>query len=186
MIPGGIAIVSNIITAYLIQITKVKSPILFTVSLFPLAGAIGLYTIKHTGTAQNNRSLLAVYFILQVFQCITPIIFTWSFANTAGHTKKVRGLRHSSINTTLEGLKLIRFLFQTTTTGMLYIGLTVGNIVGPQVGTARLFPHLQLESKANDPPRSLVPFLSYTKPIKHLVTNQASKRTSLSYVSSPA
>jgi hypothetical protein len=32
-----------------------------------------------------------------------------SFANTAGHTKK------------------------TTTTGMLYMGLTVGNIVGPQL-----------------------------------------------------
>ena len=36
-------------------------------------------------------------------------MFSWTFANTAGHTKK------------------------TTMTGMLYIGLCAGNIVGPQV-----------------------------------------------------
>ena len=89
MIPGAIGIASNVITAYLVQTTKRKAPVLFVVSLFPLAGAIGLYKIQPTGTAQNNHSLLAVYFILQVFQCITPIIFTWAFANTAGHTKKV-------------------------------------------------------------------------------------------------
>lgn len=46
---------------------------------------------------------------LQTFSAITPITFSWAFANTAGHTKK------------------------TTTTGMLYLGLTVGNIVGPQL-----------------------------------------------------
>jgi hypothetical protein len=39
-----------------------------------------------------------------------------SFANTAGHTKK------------------------TTTTGMLYMGLTVGNIVGPQLYKQVSFP----------------------------------------------
>ena len=110
MIPGAISIVTNIVTAYLVMISKRKSPILFVASLFPLAAAVGLYKLPRTGTHTNNQSLLAVYFILQVYQCITPIIFTWAFANTAGHTKK------------------------TTTTGMLYIGLTVGNIVGPQVG----------------------------------------------------
>ena len=114
MIPGAIGIVSNLITAYVVQKTKRKSPVLFVASLFPLAAAVALYELPHTGTAENNRKLLAVYFILQVYQCITPIIFTWAFANTAGHTKK------------------------TTTTGVLYIGLTVGNIVGPQVCDLRL------------------------------------------------
>ena len=109
MIPGAIGIVSNLLTAFVVQKTKRKSPVLFVASLFPLAAAAALYKMPRTGTAENNRQLLAVYFILQVYQCITPIIFTWAFANTAGHTKK------------------------TTTTGVLYIGLTVGNIVGPQV-----------------------------------------------------
>jgi len=125
MIPGGIAIVTNILTAFLIMKTRYKSPILFVASLFPLAGAIGLARLPRTGTASSNHSLLAVFFILQVFQCITPIIFTWTFANTAGHTKK------------------------TTTTGMLYIGLTVGNIVGPQLYKAKQAPLYKTGLEAN-------------------------------------
>lgn len=87
-------------------ITKRKMPTLLGASIFPLAAAAALYAMPR-GT-QYKQQLLAVYFILQVFQCITAIIFSWAFANTAGHTKK------------------------TTTTGMLYVGLTVGNIVGPR------------------------------------------------------
>lgn len=102
MIPGGISIVSNIATALIIQYTKYKAPVVFTASLFPLAGAAALFTIPHT--TENKSKLLAVYFILQVFQCITPIVYSWCFANTAGHTKK------------------------TTMTGMLYVGLCVGNV----------------------------------------------------------
>ncbi|RSH80114.1 hypothetical protein EHS25_007316 [Saitozyma podzolica] len=107
MIPGAIGIVSNILSALLVQYTKRKSPVLLGVTVFPLAAAAALYALPRG--PQYKSELLAVYFILQVFQCITAIIFSWTFANTAGHTKK------------------------TTTTGMLYMGLTVGNIVGPQL-----------------------------------------------------
>jgi hypothetical protein len=114
MIPGGIAIVSNILSALAMQYTKTKAPVLFIVSLFPLAAAGGLYGLPKTPEWKSSN--LAVYMILQVFQCMCPIVFSWGFANTAGHTKK------------------------TTTTGIMYIGLTVGNIVGPQLYLTREAP----------------------------------------------
>jgi predicted MFS family arabinose efflux permease len=107
MIPGAIAIVSNIIAAYAVQKFKRKSPIMLIIMAFPIAGAAALYALPRT--AENQKSLLAVYFIFQIYQPITPIIMSWTFANTAGHTKK------------------------TSTTGALYVGLCVGNIVGPQL-----------------------------------------------------
>lgn len=76
MIPGAIGIVSNIIAAYLVTITKRKMPVLLGVTIFPLAGAAALYALPR-GT-EWNRKLLAVYFILQIFQPITPIVFSWT------------------------------------------------------------------------------------------------------------
>jgi len=107
MIPGAIGIVANIITAYLVTITSRKSPVLIGVCVFPVAAAAAMYAMPRG--VEYRQSLLAVYFILQVYQSITPVVFSWAFANTAGHTKK------------------------TATTGCLYIGLCVGNIVGPQL-----------------------------------------------------
>ncbi|WOO82425.1 putative transporter [Vanrija pseudolonga] len=123
MIPGGISIVSNITTALIIQHTKYKAPVVFVASLFPLAGAAALFTLPHT--TDHKSKLLAVYFILQVYQCITPIVYSWCFANTAGHTKK------------------------TTMTGMLYVGLCVGNIVGPQLYKANQAPEYKEGLEAN-------------------------------------
>ncbi|WRT66019.1 uncharacterized protein IL334_002970 [Kwoniella shivajii] len=107
MIPGAIGIVSNILSAVAVTYSKRKLPILLITSAFPLAAAAALYTLPRG--VEHKSTLLGVYFILQVYQCITPMFFSWQFANTAGHTKK------------------------TTTTGMMFVGLTVGNIVGPQL-----------------------------------------------------
>ncbi|KAK8866061.1 hypothetical protein IAR55_001212 [Kwoniella newhampshirensis] len=107
MIPGAITIVSNVLSAYAVMHFQRKSIILFVVSLFPLGGAAALYALPHT--TENKHKLLAVYFILQVYNCVTGLIFSWQAANTAGHTKK------------------------TTTTGMVYVALCTGNIVGPQL-----------------------------------------------------
>ncbi|WWD17737.1 hypothetical protein CI109_102178 [Kwoniella shandongensis] len=114
MIPGAIAIVSNMLSAYAVMHFKRKSIVLFVVSLFPLAGASALYALPHT--TENKHTLLAVYFILQVYNCVTSLIFSWQAANTAGHTKK------------------------TTTTGMILVGLCTGNIVGPQLYQAKDAP----------------------------------------------
>lgn len=107
MIPGGIHIVTNIFAAYIVTITKRKLPVLLGVTCFPLGAAAALYAMPRGD--EYRSQLLAVYFILQCFQPVTPVLFSWTFANTAGHTKK------------------------TTTTGMLFVGLCLGNIVGPQL-----------------------------------------------------
>ena len=123
MIPGAIGIFANIVSALAMTYTKTKAPVLFVVSLFPLAAAAAFYVLPRG--AQYKTPLLTVYFILQVFQCITAVIFSWCFANTAGHTKK------------------------TTTTGFLYLGLTVGNIVGPQLYFTYQSPYYQSGLQAN-------------------------------------
>ncbi|WWC88220.1 uncharacterized protein L201_003125 [Kwoniella dendrophila CBS 6074] len=115
MIPGAIGIASNILSALAVVYLKRKLPVLLVASAFPLAAAAALYTLPR-GT-QHKSQLLGVYFILQVYQCISPLIFSWQFANTAGHTKK------------------------TTTTGMMFIGLSVGNIVGPQLYKSKEAPY---------------------------------------------
>ncbi|KAK4688417.1 MFS transporter, ACS family, allantoate permease, partial [Tremellales sp. Uapishka_1] len=104
---GAIGIASNLLSAWAITYFKIKSVVFFIVCLFPLAGAGALFALPR-GKA-HTQSLLGAYFVLNCYQCITAIIFSWSSANTAGHTKK------------------------TTNTAMLYVGLCVGNIVGPQL-----------------------------------------------------
>lgn len=126
-IPGGIMIVCNLLAAYFVQKFKRKAPVLLVILVFPIAAAATLYAMpRDADDFELNRQLLAVYFILQVslrmrlpirpieiafrqltsqiFQPITPILFSWTFANTAGHTKK------------------------TTTTALLFIGLCAGNV----------------------------------------------------------
>jgi hypothetical protein len=43
--------------------------------MFPVAAAAALYTLPREG---NNQELMAVYFILQCFQPLTPILFSWA------------------------------------------------------------------------------------------------------------
>lgn len=117
MIPGGIHIVTNILAAYVVTITKRKMPVLLGITCFPLAAAAALYALPRGD--EYRSQLLAVYFILQCFQPVTPVIFSWTFANTAGHTKK------------------------TVTTAMLFVGLCVGNIVGPQLYLTQEAPRYQ-------------------------------------------
>lgn len=87
MIPGAIGIVANLMwvdpfdltdrsAAYFAQRYKKKAPVLLVVLLFPVAAAAALYTIPRDGT--TNQELLAVYFILQIFQPLTPLLFSWA------------------------------------------------------------------------------------------------------------
>lgn len=62
--------------AFFAQKYKRKSFVLLGVLVFPVAAAAALYTLpRDTG---NNQELLAVYFILQIFQPLTPIVFSWA------------------------------------------------------------------------------------------------------------
>ncbi|UKZ72505.1 hypothetical protein TrVFT333_000135 [Trichoderma virens FT-333] len=53
--------------------------------------------------------LLVGYYIISVYPGISPLIYSWSGQNTAGDTKR------------------------KVTTGMLFVGASVGNIIGPQL-----------------------------------------------------
>lgn len=110
-------------SALAVQHSKRKFPVILIASAFPLAGAAAMFALPRGD--QYKSQLLAVYFLLTVYQCISPLYFSWAFANTAGHTKK------------------------TTTTGMLYMGLTVGNIVGPQLYKTAEKPYYHTGLTAN-------------------------------------
>lgn len=126
MIPGPIGIVANLIAAYFAQKYKRKAPVILGVLLVPVAAAAALYAMpREEGNIELNRQLLAIYFILQIFQPLTPVVFSWTFANTAGHTKK------------------------TTTTALLFVGLCVGNMVGPQLYLESEQPYYQTGLIAN-------------------------------------
>jgi MFS family permease len=76
MIPGPIQIAANLITAYVVQKTKYKAPVLLVVTLFPLAAAAALFAMPRG--AQYTNKLLGVYYVLQIFAPITSLIFTWT------------------------------------------------------------------------------------------------------------
>lgn len=62
MIPGGIQIAANLISAFAVMKGKKKSPVLFVLALIPLAAAAAFKVIKHD--TANRHKLLAVYFIV--------------------------------------------------------------------------------------------------------------------------
>jgi hypothetical protein len=75
MITGAIIIVANIITGWAIQYFKIKSAVIFVVTLFPLAGAAALYVLPRGD--EYKHQLLAVFFIIQIMGCLSPCFFTW-------------------------------------------------------------------------------------------------------------
>ena len=105
--PGSIMIISNILVGLLVTRFRYKFPFLIILNCLALASAIALYVLPRTTEARG--SLLAVFYVYQFYGACTGLIFYWSVANVAGHTKKA------------------------CTTGMLYLGVTSGNIVGPQL-----------------------------------------------------
>ena len=106
-VPGAIAIIANILGAVIVMYCRRKFVVLIAVVLIAVTGFVALLVLPRTPEVAG--SLLAVYYVLQVYGACTSIIFYWSIANVAGHTKKA------------------------CMTGMLYVGLGIGNIVGPQV-----------------------------------------------------
>ncbi|KAJ6499053.1 MFS general substrate transporter [Mycena sanguinolenta] len=86
---------------------KLKWPVIFVVSLPPIAGAAALFTLGREASLRNT--LLGCYYVLSFFPALQPMLYTWSAQNTAGHTKK------------------------TCTTGIVFIAQCAGNILGPLV-----------------------------------------------------
>ncbi|KAK7005917.1 major facilitator superfamily domain-containing protein [Favolaschia claudopus] len=111
---GAIQMLATLAGGFAAMHFKVKSPVLIALALPPIAGAAALLHIPR-GDAHKG-ALLGAYYIISFYPGIPPLIYTWSSQNTAGHTKK------------------------TITTGILFIGQSAGNILGPFLYTVDQAP----------------------------------------------
>ncbi|PMD17790.1 MFS general substrate transporter [Hyaloscypha hepaticicola] len=106
---GAVQIVATMGGAAFATWNKRKGPALALLCIPPIAGIVMLLCIKHT--AANRGPLLVGYYLISFYPGISPLIYSWSSQNTAGETKK------------------------KTTTAILFIGQSAGNIIGPHLYT---------------------------------------------------
>ncbi|KAJ7282799.1 MFS general substrate transporter [Mycena rebaudengoi] len=111
---GAVQIVATLGGGYAATRLKLKGPVLLALTLPPIAGAAALLHLPRGPS--HKGPLLAAYYIVSFYPGISPLIYTWSSQNTAGHTKK------------------------TLTTGLLFVGQSAGNIVGPFLYTTQQAP----------------------------------------------
>lgn len=106
---GAVQFVACIGGAFLAQKLKKKGPVIALLCLPPIAGCVILMSYTHESAHQVP--LLAGYYILSVYPGITPLIYSWSSQNTAGDTKR------------------------KCTSAILFVGQSLGNVVGPLLYT---------------------------------------------------
>ncbi|KAF9873096.1 allantoate permease [Colletotrichum karsti] len=100
---GAIQIFAIMGSGWLATRIKRKGVVIAMLAIPPSIGSILMLTIPR----DQKGVLLFGYYLVSFLAAITPIIFTWQVQNTAGDTKK------------------------KTTSAMVFIGMCVGNIVGP-------------------------------------------------------
>ncbi|KAK4508681.1 hypothetical protein PRZ48_002420 [Zasmidium cellare] len=111
---GAVQLVATLGGAWAATHYKMKSPFLAALCIPPIIGISLLLKIEHT--AKNKGVLLFAYYITSVYPAISPMIYSWSGQNTAGDTKR------------------------KVTTGVLFIGASAGNIIGPNLYTTTQAP----------------------------------------------
>ncbi|GES60726.1 MFS transporter [Aspergillus terreus] len=111
---GAVQLVATMGGAWFATYIKMKGPVIALLCLPAIAGCVMLLQIPHDGA--HKGALLAGYYIISVYPGITPLIYSWSAANTAGETKK------------------------KVTNGILLIGQCAGNVVGPNLYTTEEAP----------------------------------------------
>lgn len=89
---------------------KSKGIVIFLLTLPCIAGAAMLYALPRG--ANSKGPLLLAYYLTSFLSGITPLIYTWHVQNTAGDTKR------------------------KITTGLVFIGMCTGNIIGPLLYSA--------------------------------------------------
>ncbi|KAL9085261.1 MAG: hypothetical protein Q9165_007695 [Trypethelium subeluteriae] len=104
---GAVQFVATLGSAYLATVWKVKSVLLVMLCLPPIAGCVMLLVVEHDKA--HRGILLAGYYIISVYPAISLLIYSWSAQNTAGDTKR------------------------KVTTSVLFVGQSVGNVVGPHL-----------------------------------------------------
>ncbi|KAK4901190.1 hypothetical protein LTR27_001747 [Elasticomyces elasticus] len=120
---GAVQMVATIGGAIAATKYKAKSPILAILCIPPIIGISLLLNIEYT--PKNRGLLLFAYYITSVYPAISPLIYSWSGQNTAGDTKR------------------------KVTTGMLFIGASAGNIIGPNLYKPSEAPHYTRGLRSN-------------------------------------
>ncbi|EQB44666.1 major facilitator superfamily transporter [Colletotrichum gloeosporioides Cg-14] len=100
---GAIQIIAIMGSGWLATKIKRKGVVISMLSIPPAIGSILMLTVPR----HEKGVLLFGYYLVSILAAITPIIFTWQVQNTAGDTKK------------------------KTTSAVVFIGMCVGNIIGP-------------------------------------------------------
>ena len=106
---GAVQLVATMGGAFVATKIKRKSPVLAALSVPPIIGCVMLLALPRGPS--HRGPLLVAYYLISVYPGITPLIYSWSAANTAGETKK------------------------KVTTGALFIFQCAGNVVGPTLYT---------------------------------------------------
>ncbi|KAF2756557.1 MFS general substrate transporter [Pseudovirgaria hyperparasitica] len=106
---GAVQIISTLGGAWAATKLKKKSPVLIILCIPPIVGILMLMFLEHTQA--NQAPLLVGYYLISVYPGISPLIYSWSGQNTGGDTKR-------KVNT-----------------GILFVGASAGNIIGPHLFT---------------------------------------------------
>jgi hypothetical protein len=124
---GLVTLISTLGSSWAATHYKMKSPILAALCIPPIIGITLLLATEHT---QEKRGILLLgYYLTSVYPAISPLIYSWSGQNTAGDTSKSIPSTFSFIHTTCTHDMPER----KVTTGILFIGASAGNIVGPKL-----------------------------------------------------
>jgi hypothetical protein len=104
---GAVQIVATLGGAWLATRYKMKAPVLVGLCIPPIIGIIILMVV---GRGPSHRGVLLFgYYLTSFYPGISPLIYSWSGQNTGGDTKR------------------------KVTTGILFIGASAGNIIGPHL-----------------------------------------------------
>ncbi|KAM0325934.1 hypothetical protein ACHAQA_007239 [Verticillium albo-atrum] len=102
---GAMQMIATLGGAWLSDKIKMKTPVLILLCLGPIAGCSILLAV---GREKSDQAVLLFgYYIISIYPGISPLIYSWSGQNTGGDTKR------------------------KVTTGMIFIGSSAGNIIGP-------------------------------------------------------
>ncbi|WWC60667.1 uncharacterized protein I303_103242 [Kwoniella dejecticola CBS 10117] len=91
---------------------RLRFPVIAVIILAPISGAVALIYVDRKKTG----ALLGAYYLVTIYNCIQPLLYSWANSNAAGTTK------------------------QRTIGGVLFVCQCAGNVIGPQVYFQREAP----------------------------------------------
>jgi hypothetical protein len=120
---GAVQLIATMGGAYVATKIHKKSFVLAGLSIAPIIGCVMLLALPRGPS--HKGPLLVAFYLISVYPGITPLVYSWSAANTAGETKK------------------------KVTTGTLIVFQCAGNVVGPDLYTTDEAPRYARGLRSN-------------------------------------